>query len=302
LSVLTLNNYTNDLLLRRRFDKAEPVLDRLMQIDPARGMNFKGYVLIAQRRAADGVEQELRAIDFDPANLRLRAQSSFSLWRLGFKDAAMELWPYPENILPLVSQGTDFEYRLELAQKRFNDDPNNPDAIEDLAWAHWDAGHKEEALALAERYLDTLGATRQPIDGTNLMFALDARQRGDEETMLERMAPVEARVDQALASGVDFFWPRFQKAMFLNMRGKTGPALQHLEKAVTQAIFSDESLERFYDRMGVSEIPEFVELRKRNRQYVASERDKLLKKACGPDGFEVWRPSAAECGKAPGPN
>ena len=301
LSVLTLNNYTNELLLRRRFDKVGPVLDRLTQIDPARGMGFKGFVLIAQQRAADGVEQQLRAVDFDPANLRLRAQSSFSLWSLGFKDAALEVWPYPENLLPLVSRGVDFEYRLELAQERFNDDPNNPDAIEDLAWAHWDAGHEEEALKLAERYLDTLGATRRPIDGANMMFAFDAWQRGDEEAMLERLVGIEARIDQQLASGLDFFWPHFQKAMILRMRGNTSLALEHLEKAVTQAMFSDESLERFYGRMGLGEIPEFVELRTRNRQYVAAEREQLLAKACGPDGFEVWRPSAAECGKTPSP-
>jgi tetratricopeptide (TPR) repeat protein len=264
-------------------------------------MGFKGFVLIAQQRAADGVEQQLRAVDFDPANLRLRAQSSFSLWSLGFKDAALEVWPYPENLLPLVSRGVDFEYRLELAQERFNDDPNNPDAIEDLAWAHWDAGHEEEALKLAERYLDTLGATRRPIDGANMMFAFDAWQRGDEEAMLERLVGIEARIDQQLASGLDFFWPHFQKAMILRMRGNTSRALEHLEKAVTQAMFSDESLERFYGRMDLGEIPEFVELRTRNRQYVAAEREQLLAKACGPDGFEVWRPSAAECGKTPSP-
>ena len=302
LSVLTLNNYTNELLLRRRFDKVGPVLDRLTQIDPARGMNFKGYMLVAQRRAADGVEQELRAVDYDPANLRLRSQSSFSLWHLGFKDAALELWPYPDNILPLINQGIDFEYRLELAQKRFNGDPNNQDALEGLAWAHWNVGHNEEALKLAERYLDTLGATRRPIDGTNMMFALDAWQRGDEEAMRERLVGLEARIDQRLASGVDFFWPHFQKAMILQMRGKTSLALEHMEKAVTHTIFSDESLGSFYDRMGFSEMPGFVELRKRNRQYIAAEREQLLAKACGPDGFDVWRPSAAECGKTPSPN
>jgi tetratricopeptide (TPR) repeat protein len=175
-------------------------------------------------------------------------QSSFSLWHLGFKDVALEVWPYPDNILPLIDQGVDFEYRLELAQKRFNDDPNNPDALEDLAWAHWNAGHNEEALKLAERYLDTLGATRRPIDGTNMMFALDAWQRGDEEAMLERLVGLEARIDQRLASGVDFFWPHFQKAMILQMRGNTRLALEHMEKAVNRTIFSNESLGSFYDR------------------------------------------------------
>ena len=72
LSVLTLNNYTNQLLMRRSFDKMEPLLDRLTQIDPARGASFAGWVRVSQGRAAEGTALALRAADIETDSVRLR--------------------------------------------------------------------------------------------------------------------------------------------------------------------------------------------------------------------------------------
>jgi len=302
LSVLTLNNYTNELVLRRRFDAAEPVLDRLTQIDPARGASFKGWVFITQGRAAEGVAQPLRAIEMDPDNLRIRSQAAWGLWNLGHKKAGESVWPFPDNLLDLVEVGTDFEYVLELAQENYDKDPDNLTALEDLAWAYWDAGNREEGLRLAKQYLDGLGETRRPIDGANMMFALDAMLRGDEKAMLARIGPVEERFDEQIASGVQVFWVHLMKAIILEMKGQSGLALDHLEKATTRSVMPIERLAYVYDFMGWNDDPDFVALQQRHRNYMLAERSKLLAAACGPDGFEAWQPSAAQCGTAPGPN
>jgi TolB-like protein/lipoprotein NlpI len=302
LSVLTLHNYTNELMMRRRFDAVEPVLDRLTQIDPARGAMFKGYLYIVQGRAAEGVEQPLRAIELDADNLNIRNQAAWGLWTLGYKEAGLSVWPFPDNVYDLVSNGTDFEYILELAQNNFNRDPDNPTTVENLAWAHWDVGNREEALTLAAQYLDSLGETRRPIDGANMLFAFDARNRGDEETALARIGPVEASIDQQIASGVDFFWVHVMKAIILDIRGNRLLALDHLEKATTRSIMPIERLAYFYKVMGWDDDADFAALQDRHRNYILAESSKLLEVACGPDGFEAWQPSAAECGKGPGPN
>jgi len=302
LSVLTLNNYTNELVMRRRFDAAGPVLDRLTQIDPARGASFKGFVLITQGRAAEGVEQPLRAIELDANNLRIRAQAAWGLWNLGHKEAGLSIWPFPENVYDLISIGTDFNYILEVAEENYAKDPNNPNALDNLAWAHWDVGNRDEAIKLASQYLDSLGDTRRPIDGTNMLFVLDARQRGDEKTLLSRIGPVEANIDDQIASGVDFFWVHVMKAIIVDIRGNRLLALDHLEKATTRSILPIERLAYFYEVMGWDEDPDFAALRDRHRAYMVGERDKLLAVACGPDGFEAWQPSRAGCGTAPGPN
>ena len=302
LSLLTLNNYTNELMLRSRFDTLGPVLDRLSQLDPARGASFKGWMFVTQGRAAEGVEQVLRGVEFDGNSLRLKSQAAWSLWNLGHQEAAVSIWPFPDNQYDLVSFGSDFEYILELAQKKFDENPGEPGALGELAWANWDAGNREEALKLATQYLDSLGETRRPIDGMNLMFVLESRRHGDDGAMLARLGPVEARFDQQLESGVDIFFLHVVKAIAVDIRGERALALEHLEKATTRGIMPVERLTYTYEFMGWDEDPAFAPVQERHREYMTSERAKLLAIACGPDGFEVWQPSDAECGQGSTPN
>lgn len=302
LSVLTLDNYGNALIRRRQFEKAGPVLDRLSQIDPVRGALWKGSVFVLQGRAADGVEQWMRGVDLETSNFRSRSQAATGLWNLGLHDAGIAVWPRPDNLYGLVSVGLDFDYILELAQQDFNNDPSNPEALSNLAWAQWDVGNKDEALKLAERHLRSIGDTQRPIDFINIMFALDAWRRGDDEMIFERIAPIEAVLDQAFDSGVDFFFLHLGKALLAQMHGLPDVAIEHLSKAATRSIMPVERLTYMYEMAGWNEMPEFAELRNTHREYMSAERDKLLNVACGPDGFEVWQPSPAACGKSPAPN
>lgn len=302
LSVLTLNNYSHELIRRRQFEKAGPVLDRLSQLDPVRGALWKGNVFVLQGRAADGVEQWMRGVDLETSNFRSRSQAATGLWNLGLHDAGIAVWPRPDNLYGLVSNGLDFDYILELAQQDFNNDPNNPEALSHLAWAQWDVGNKDEALKLAERHLRSIGDTQRPIDFINIMFALDAWRRGDDEMIFERIAPIEAFIDQAFESGVDFFFLHLGKALFAQMRGQSDIAIEHLSKAATRSVMPVERLTYMYKTAGWDEMPQFAELRNTHREYMSAERDKLLNVACGPDGFEVWQPSRTACGKSPAPN
>ena len=301
LSVLTLSNYGSQLLIRRRFDKLEPVMDRLSQIDPARGALFKGYVFVLQGRAADGVEQLLRAVDMDTSSFQSRSQAATGLWNLGLHDAGVAVWPLPDNLYDLVSVGTDFDYILEIAQQRFNDDPNNPEVLSNLARAQWDSGNEDEGLKLAERYLRLIGDSQRPIDFINFMFALDAWNRGDNEMALERIGPLEAVVDGALASGIDFFFLHLLKAMIAQIRDQSDVAMEHVSMAATRSVMPVERLTYMYEIAGWDEMPEFADLRNTHREYMSAERDKLFKVACGSNGFDVWQPSPAACGKRQGP-
>ncbi len=299
LSILTLTNYSNALVIRRRFDKLEPVLDGLSLMDPARGASVRGDVLVSDGHAAEGIEQWLRAVDLDSSSFRARSQAAAGLWNIGLRDAGISIWPRPDDLLDLVSAGTDFDYILELAQQRFNDDPNDPLTLSSLAWAQWDAGNKEEGRRLAERHLRSLEDSQRPIDFINYMFVLDAWHRGDQETVLQLIGPLEAAVDEALASGVDIFFLHLGKAMISQMLGHADGAKEHLSRAATRNVMPVERMTYMYKLAGWDEIPEFAEIRLRHREYIDTEREKLLKVACGPDGFDVWQPSAAACGEHP---
>ena len=302
LSMLTLTNYSYHLIFRRQFDKLGPVLDRLSQIDPARGARLKGNVFISDGRAADGVEQWLRSADLDSSSFQGRTLAAVGLWNLGLHDAGVAVWPLPDNLYGLVSVGTDFDYILELAQQRFNADPNNPEVLSNLAWAQWDAGNEDEGLKLAERYLRSLGDTSRPIDFVNYMFVLDAWHRGDEEMVMERIGPLEVVVDEALASGVDFFFLHLGKALIAQIHGQSEVAMEHLNAAATRSVMPVERLAYMYEIAGWDDMPEFTDIRKTHREYMFAERDKLLKIACGSDGFDVWQPSPAYCGETPALN
>jgi tetratricopeptide (TPR) repeat protein len=302
LSVLTLNNYSGQLLGRRQFEKAGPVLDRLSQVDPVRGTALKGDVMVAQGRASEGVALWLRAVDLDASNFRARSQAAVGLWNLGFREAGIAVWPFPDNLYDLINSGTDVDEILELARQQFIDDPTNPGTLEDLAWAEWGAGNKDEGLKLADRYLSLLEDSQRPADFVNIIFALDAWERGDKEVLLERIGPVEANIDQALESGVDLFFIHLGKALVAQMRGQSNIALEHLQKAATRSLMPVEQLTSMYETAGWNDLPEFAELRETHREYISAEYEKLLKVACGPDGFQVWQPSRADCGNGPAPN
>ena len=248
----------------------------------------------------DQLDDELLKLKKEQFNLRFQAASG--LWSLGLHDAGVAVWPRPDNLYDLVSDGLDFDYILELAQQEFNDDPNNPEALSHLAWAQWDAGNKDEALKLAERYLRSIGDAQRPIDFTNILFALDAWRRGDMETTFERIDPLEVIIGEAIDSGLDVFFLHLAKALFAQMRGQPDIAIEHLSKAATRSIMPVERLTYMYEITGWDEMPEFAELRNTHREYISAERDKLLNVACGPDGFESWKPSPTACGKSPAPN
>jgi TolB-like protein/Tfp pilus assembly protein PilF len=301
LSVLTLNNYTNELLLRRRFETAGPVLDRLTQIDAARGMVFRGYMEINRGRAAEGIVAFLRAVDSAPDSVRARNTAATSLWNLGLQDAAISLWPYPDDLYPLLSSSVDAEYVLEVTQEHFDKNPDDPERLEALAWANFGAGKVETALELAGQFLDTLGEQARPLSFSNVVFAVDAWRRGDTETMLARIEPLEAALEREIASGVDIFWTRMRMALFSQIRGKPDEALEHFEIAAFRSAMGNDTREFFFGIAGWHGIPEFEDLERRHRDYMASERDKLLQTACGPDGFDAWRPSAEDCGRRSAP-
>jgi len=294
LSVLTLNNYTNELVGRRQFDQVSSVLERLTQVDPARGASFRGFILEEQHRAADGAVELFRGADLDPASLRVRGQAAFTLLNFGLEEDALQVWPYPD-ILPIVSSTGDDEYALELAQGKFEEDPTDPGNVESLAWAYWQVGNNEQAMKNARRYLDTLDDSRRSIDGANWMLVIDAWQRGDEETLLRYLEPMERDSDRSRESGVDSTGIHFGKALMLFMRGEIQTSLDHLDIAFSRGVISSSLLDRTYTRLGLSDMPPYVERRKAYEEYLRGERQKFLAVACGPDGFSTWQPSPAVC-------
>ena len=294
LSVLTLNNYTSELVSRRDFDQAAPVLERLSQVDPARGASFRSFILSEQHREAEGAVEMFRGADIDPGSLRVRSQAAYTLLGLALADDALQVWPYPD-LLQIVADSGDDDYALELARKKYENDPGDPANTESLAWAYWSVGEKEQALKFARRYLDTLEPVRQQIDGANWMFVLDAWLRDDGESMLTFLVPLEADINNAMESGIDNTFMHYGKAIAFFMKGETGRSLEHLDIALSRGMIAPARLDDNYENLGWNALPEYVERRQKYEKYRTEERQKFLRVACGPDGFSTWQPSPETC-------
>ncbi len=156
-------------------------------------------------------------------------------------------------------------------------------------------------MRLANEFLETLGEDVRPLHFTNAILALEARDRGDEEEMMARIEPLDASLDNALASGVETSLLRFGKAWLSEMRGNREAVLENLEKAAFRDVVSPELLDTWYNNNGWTGKPGFDDLRRRHRAYIETQRAELLATACGPDGFDIWQPSAAECGRTAAP-
>ena len=295
LSLLTMYNYAISLTDSRQLDTVEPVLERLSQMDPARGAAIMGYMRLQQGKPAEGAVEIFRGVDLDPSSLRLTAQAAITLAEFNLYDDALVLWPYPDRLLPIVNNTGDTDYTLELAQRQFEDDPTDPGNVEALAWAYFWSGDTEQGLKNAQRYLDSQGDYRRSIDGTNRMFVYDAWRRGDRESALQRIEPLEADVDNELEAGIDNRFVHVSKAVFLFMRGETQASLDHLDMSRSRGMMMQHWLKRNFDMLGWNDLPEFAERQRLLEEVVRSERAKFLAVACGPDGFSSWQPSAETC-------
>jgi len=296
LSNLTFNNYARRLLQRRMYDELAIIIGRFDAIDPARAASFAGFVLNQKRRIADGVVTMLRGAERAPENTRLQSTIAFHLYNLGLPDEARRIWPF-DNVDEVLRDPEDHEGFLQIAEAKYQENPDSLDAMEDLAWARFGVGDNTRALELANRYLNELGDVRRDIDGANNIIIYDAWQRNDTDTMLERLAPLEADHQRMVDDGIDGWGMAWDKAVFLFMRGDTDEALEALEFALSREVFSEFVVSWDFETLGWDKLPRFVAVKEKYDSYRVEERSKLLKIACGEIGFSNWKPSEENCKK-----
>ena len=134
---------------------------------------------------------------------------------------------------------------------------------------------------------------------------LDSIRRQSGKTITLALEPEPHCALETSSEAVAFFEDFLLSTSALNaipeLRDRPDEALEHIETSAFRSVMADDTREFFFEVAGWHGIPEFEDLRRRHREYLASERDKLLQLACGPDGFESWRPSAEDCGRTAAP-
>ncbi len=294
LSVLTLHNYVNNLMLRRRFADMEPVLERLERLDASRAALFRGLALDMQRQAAEGAIEMLRAADLAGAQPTDLEQVAFVLNRFNLQDEARRIWPFPDAEWAFGDR-SDTARRLELAKERYEQRPEDPGSIVGLAWAHLGAGNDAEAREWATQILDQLDELRSATHPINYLFAIDAWQRGDARLVDKYLAPLEDASRTAAEAGIDMVALHYWNAIHLYMRGKEAEAAAALEFALSRETVRKDWLEGMFRRLKLNDDPRFVAIKANYESYIDGERQKFLKYACGEVGFTSWRPLEGTC-------
>ncbi|MBL4595826.1 MAG: tetratricopeptide repeat protein [Robiginitomaculum sp.] len=295
LSRLTSNNYAAQLIQRRSFEELATVLERFDELHPARAASSRGRALNAQHKAADGIITMLRGVDATPGSLRVEETVAFSLMDIGLADEALRLWPHPDGGGPILAGGTDYERDLAMAQRRYQDDPNNLNALEALAWAYFNVGNQEQAQKMAARHLGSLGPAAKSIASTNLFAVLRAWAQNDQAAMQQHLAPLEADIDARLAAGIDIAELHWDKAIQTFLRGQNDAAYEHAKRALSMWMLAPAHIDFPYRHLGWNDIPRFKALRDGYETYLANQRQKLLSVACGDTGFDSWKPLPETC-------
>jgi TolB-like protein/lipoprotein NlpI len=295
LSHLTSDNYANNLRSRRLFDELALVLNRWDQIDPALSASYRGLLFMDQHQAANGVIALFRGVDNAPKDLQMKVNAAFSLLIVGLGDEAIQAWPYSNEGRAIILFGTDYQLTLKMIQQNYQDDPNNLGVLASLAWAYFNTGDQRQAQKLAARHLAKLDPTAKPIANTNLIAVMVAWAKGDQAVMHERLAPLEARVDADLKAGIDTSYVHWQKAQYAFLQGEKDTAYGHAKRALSEGALTPSRLDFPYRHLGWNDIPRFKALRDDYEAYLATERQKLLRVACGDEGFESWKPMPETC-------
>ncbi|PHS21219.1 MAG: hypothetical protein COA84_16005 [Robiginitomaculum sp.] len=295
LSRLTGDNYASALLIRRRFDALASVLNQWDQIDPVFADAYRGLILMEQHQAANGVIALFRGVDNTPKDLQMKDNAAFSLLIVGLGDEAIKVWSYPNERWAIILFGTDYQRTLHMAQQRYQDDPNNLDALAALAWAYFKTGDQQQAQKLAARHLANLDPVAKPIANTNLIAVVVAWAKGDQAVILDRLAPLAARVDADLKAGIDTSYAHWQKAQYTYLQGEKDTAYKYARRALSEGALTPSVLDFPYRHLGWNDNPRFKALRDDYEAYLATERQKLLSVACGDKGFESWKPMPETC-------
>ena len=235
-----------------------------------------------------------RAIDMNPTADRLRGAAAFALANLGLTDDALQLWP-GTDMSGIVAATGDDEYALELIRQVYEADPTDPGKTQELAWSYWNVDDREQALQYARRHLDLLDASVRQRSPANLMLALDAWQRGDNELAQTYLASLDTDARISSAAGVDTQWSNYFLAVLAYVNGNRAEAYDRFNRSLSIGFIPENAMNRTFIILGWNDEPDFVELRRRHLRHLAAEKRKFLDVACGPDGFVSWKPSGETC-------
>ena len=225
-------NHARALADRGRFAEAEPFIERLTQLSPARGHQIRGELLRGAGEHAQAILWLHRAHAEVPASRRSYVLLGLALMDLGLHGPAeMALGDY--RYVALTAQGRHGE-AVAAARDRFFNNPRSNSALLDVAEALFAAGDYEGALKQLRRLFQIAPdypRSRFGLQG-GLLYPHLLRRNGEAESAAGMLRKIAVEIESRRNQGPDYFGLHIGETQILAQERLFDDAAVALERLV----------------------------------------------------------------------
>jgi len=299
LSKVVISDYVSSLIIRNRLDEADRELEKIASIHPAEYAHWKGVLAADGGRWANRVLGSLDSLRIEPETQHIGTRLAWGFALIGLKQEALTI---SEPVWPLILRmlGSPGEAVTE-AEKRYIEDPVNPESRLDLGLALAAAGDYTRARPILE---DMWQRSKGPGPSPGLFSAYEAapliairRAAGEEAADGELLAAIRGNVHrygEVEIFGVWWFMSTdYEQGLATYLSGEREKGLALIAKAVESGDFilpKEAYLQILYDDPGFAPILANQEARQ------LRERNRFLTIVCADNPYEaVWQPAVGTC-------
>ena len=294
MSASVLNNYATALFRRGKYDDNDRVLQRLKAIGPQFYNFVKSWQAWQRGMPSEAVFALLDGLDFDPDDRRIPAGLTNMFGLLGLHDESLR--QASESFRYLSYQwNSDWATLLEVAQSNHSKNPGNRRAIAALGQAYLASGDVEAATSHLERFVKEFEDGVGPSTLTAGYVALIRTANGDEEGARTILNGLKARHERALTGGLDDNNTRTLEAMISLINGSNEAALAALDGLSQGMGIEPQVVASLRLLTPLNDDARFDEILTKQKNHFAEERDRLLDRICGDEGWQSWRPLPETC-------
>jgi len=297
LSIPANGNYLAALISRGRLEEADRQLDKLASVSPADYARIQGFRSSLGGNWANIALGGLQALHSDPQNDALKYGLALSFALLGLEAEAFDVWtpPHPYMVAILGKR----QAAVSAAKAGLADDPNSPEARDQLGFALAAAGDYAEARPIMEELWNRHSNRASNTLGGDFAAALSAirRSTGADVRVDELATPMREDVRRRREAGITTVtWNAsndYDSGIVDYIAGEKEKGLELIARAVADGFFimpNEAYLQELYDDPGFAAIRDIQESR-RDR-----ERSRFLAIVCNDNPYaDVWQPNEATC-------
>jgi len=294
LSVNALNNYANSLFNRGQHEESDRIMQRIKAIAP-QAYNYQRSWQAWQRGGpAEAVFALLDGLETDPDDRRIPGGLTNMFGLLGLHDEAVRHASDSNRYLP-YQWISDWQTVLDIRKEEYARNPENRRAMANLGQALLASGDVEAATLLLERYVKGFTDGVGPNTIIAGYVAIIRKANGDEKGAEEIHDVFKARHERAMVGGLDNNSIRTLEAMISLIEGRQEDALAALNLLSHGMGVEPQIVASLRLLAPVNDDAQFDEILAIQENHFAEERQQLMTRICGNDGWENWRPLLDTC-------